>query len=267
MLLTQGPTLFLKLCGFVPDVTWLIHMCDVTHTYVRHDSYDIADTRTDTVSETLWFRTWRDMTHSLVFFKTARYMLKRGRLRCRFGPYVTWLIHICNMTHSHVRHDSFVDATWLIHMCNMTHSYVQHGSFTFFTWIDMTHSCAIGQHQEQCQIMVTHEYGMSLIGMSHVAYGHVTHRHDSIIGVTRRATWLIHIYTWRRYVTHMNTSSLTTRATLKETYLHQKRPTKETHSYECHSYEYVLFHMGMSLIWMSHVAYGNVTHMNMTCHS
>jgi len=39
---------------------------------------------------------------------------------------VTWLIHMCDMTHSNVWHDSFVRVTWLIHICEMTPSY--HGS-------------------------------------------------------------------------------------------------------------------------------------------
>ena len=36
---------------------------------------------------------------------------------------VTWLIHICDMTHSYVWHDSFICVTWLIHVCDVTHSY------------------------------------------------------------------------------------------------------------------------------------------------
>jgi len=35
---------------------------------------------------------------------------------------LTWLIHMCNMTHSYVWHDTFICVTWLIHMCDMTHS-------------------------------------------------------------------------------------------------------------------------------------------------
>jgi len=63
-------------------VTWLIHMCDMTHSYVWHDSFIC----------------------------------------------VTWLIHMCDKTHSYVWHDSFICVTWLIHMCDMTHSYVWHDS-------------------------------------------------------------------------------------------------------------------------------------------
>jgi len=34
----------------------------------------------------------------------------------------TWLIHMCDTTHSYVWHDSFICVTWLIHMCDMAHS-------------------------------------------------------------------------------------------------------------------------------------------------
>ena len=37
---------------------------------------------------------------------------------------VTWLIHVCGMTHSYVRHDSLVCVKWLVRMCNMPRSYV-----------------------------------------------------------------------------------------------------------------------------------------------
>jgi len=30
---------------------------------------------------------------------------------------VTWLIHMCDMTHLHVGHDSFTRATSLMHLC------------------------------------------------------------------------------------------------------------------------------------------------------
>jgi len=61
----------------MPHVIQMIHMCDMTHSYVWHDSFTC----------------------------------------------VTWLIHMCDMTHLHVWHDSFICVTWLIHMCDMTHSY------------------------------------------------------------------------------------------------------------------------------------------------
>ena len=77
---------------------------------------------------------------------------------------MTWFIHICDMTHSHVWHDPFrrlkifaiswliknarnfvsVSCVWLLHKCDTTHSYVRHGSFVCVTWLihicDITHS-------------------------------------------------------------------------------------------------------------------------------
>ena len=38
----------------------------------------------------------------------------------------SWIIQMCDMTHSYVSHDSFICVTWLIHTCDMTHSYVSH---------------------------------------------------------------------------------------------------------------------------------------------
>jgi len=55
---------------------------------------------------------------------------------------VTWLPHICDMTHSHVWHDSPTCVTWLTHMCDMTHSHVWHDSptrVTRLTWIQVVH--------------------------------------------------------------------------------------------------------------------------------
>jgi len=52
--------------------------------------------------------------------------------------YVSWLIQMCDMTHSNVWHDSFKCATWLIQMCDMTHSNVWHDAFKYV-------SCAVSQ--------------------------------------------------------------------------------------------------------------------------
>jgi len=74
--------------------------------------------------------------------------MKHSYFRQSSFIHVTQLIHTCHttintcfMAHSHVTHscmwhDSSVYETWLIHVCDMTHSYVWHGSFTG----DMTNS-------------------------------------------------------------------------------------------------------------------------------
>jgi len=53
---------------------------------------------------------------------------------------VTWLIHVCDMTHSCVWHDSFMCVTWLIHVCALTHSYLCRDSADVFGTDDMTKS-------------------------------------------------------------------------------------------------------------------------------
>jgi len=78
--------------GYYPRraVTWLIHMCDMTHSCVWHDSF-------------------MRVTYSFI---------------C-----LTWLIHMCDVTHSYVLRDSFICVTWLIRMRDVTHSYVWRDSF------------------------------------------------------------------------------------------------------------------------------------------
>jgi len=85
-------------------VAWLIHMCDLTYSYVRHDLFV-----------------------------------------CVIGPHsctcVKWHIHMYDTTHSYVWHDSFICVTWRIHMCDMTHSYVWHDSFKCET--RLIHMCDV----------------------------------------------------------------------------------------------------------------------------
>ena len=96
---------------------------------------------------------------------------------------VTWLIHMCDLTHSCVRHDSFICVTCLIHMCNMTHSYVWHDSFICVTWLihmcDMTHLC-------MCDMARPWVWHVSF--MCDVTYSCVWH--DPFMCVV----WLIHVW-------------------------------------------------------------------------
>jgi len=91
---------------------------------------------------------------------------------------VTWLIQMCDMTHSYVWHAWFICVTWLIQMCDMTHSYVWQDSFMCVTWLihmrDMSHSYV----QYDSIIRVTW-----LIHMRDMSHSYV--RHDSIIRVTQ----------------------------------------------------------------------------------
>jgi len=91
-LLTEA-TLYIHvhLQNFV-DVTWTIHMCNVTHSYVRHDALTCL----------IWLNHMCDMTCSYVWHKS---------FIC-----VTWLIHICDKTHALAWHDLFMCVAWHIHM-------------------------------------------------------------------------------------------------------------------------------------------------------
>jgi len=84
---------------------------------------------------------------------------------------VTWLIHVCDMNHSCVWHDSFMCVTWLIHVCDMTHSCVWHDSRMCL--ISLIHMCDM-----------THKGGPWYDRESQVCVWH-----DSFICVT----WLIHM--------------------------------------------------------------------------
>jgi len=112
-------------------VTWPIHMWDMTHLYVRHDS-SICDARLDSFIRTTWLIHTRDMTHSYVWRDVWR-------------DSWTWHTHTCDVTHpntdsstneksrplphSRVRRDSSIRVTWLVHTWDMSRSYVWYHSF------------------------------------------------------------------------------------------------------------------------------------------
>jgi len=137
----------LRLCVTiaVACVTWPIHVCGMTHSYVWHDSFVCVTWLIRMCGMTHSCVTWRvyydwficdtylvtdayihmcDMTHSYVCHDSPMPRLEYQR--------VTWLMHTYDMTHSFVRHDSFIRVTWLINAapriptCDMTHVYVWH---------------------------------------------------------------------------------------------------------------------------------------------
>jgi len=75
--------------GIIPRLTRLVHMCDVTHSNVWHDSFTS----------------------------------------------VTWLLHVCAMPRSHVWHASCICVPPLVHRCDVTYANVWHDSFTCVTWL------------------------------------------------------------------------------------------------------------------------------------
>jgi len=89
------------------QISWAIHVCDITHLHVWYDSFTCVIRLIHTCDMT---HSHCDMTHSnLLFQYLSDQRVWRDSFTC-----VTRIIYTCDMTHSHVRHDSFACATWLI---------------------------------------------------------------------------------------------------------------------------------------------------------
>jgi len=122
-------------------VTWLIYICDMTHSFVwwwvvTH-SY-------------VWHVSFICVTHSRVrrdsYICCTLRIRVYVRARCDSFICVTCLVYTCDMTDSFVWHDVSTHvmwAGWFIRMCDTSHSQVWHDSFTFVTCLiyscDMTH--------------------------------------------------------------------------------------------------------------------------------
>ena len=93
--------------------TWRIHTYtrDMTHSYAWHDSSICAAWPFMCVT---WLIHMCDVTHQSQCTCPHRPLgndVSHDSFIC-----VTWLIHMCDMTHWCVWHDTFICMTWLIHM-------------------------------------------------------------------------------------------------------------------------------------------------------
>ena len=127
-------------------VTWLIHICDMTHPYMWYNSF---------IYVTRLVYQWLihiDNCNTLQHTATHCNTLQHTATHCNTSQdsyinysfiYVTRLVHICDMTHSY-RWDSFMYVIWLVQICDMIHWYMWHDSFISATWLaymcDMTAS-------------------------------------------------------------------------------------------------------------------------------
>jgi len=91
-------------------MTWLIHVCDRTQSYLWQDSFICVTGLIRMCDMTHWYL-WQD---SFIF--------------------VTGLIHMCDGTYSCVWHDSLIFVTGLIRMWKITHSYAWLDSFVWQDW-------------------------------------------------------------------------------------------------------------------------------------
>jgi len=235
--------------------TWLIHTLDMTHSCVWHDSSTCATWLISMFSHQpfahlhLHSHVWMSqdthinesitmspshmshITHGSAMDGPCQHMYARDIRSHAFTYIGTWLIHMCDMTHAYVWHDSFICGTWLIHTLDITQSHVWHD----------TSLCSLASFQLHC--VTTH----SCVG------------HDSFI----RATWLIPMFprqpfsclylrahVWMSRDTHINES--------RDIYgwdLNQSWTSHVTHMDEsCHTYTGVESHRGVSHVWTMHKA-------------
>ena len=98
-------------------VTWLIYLCDI-----RQESLQTK------IARGTWLIHLFDMTHLCVCHESF------VCVTCSFIC-VTWLIYTWDMTYSPVRRVAFTFTTWPMHMCAMAHSFMWHSSFICVTWL------------------------------------------------------------------------------------------------------------------------------------
>ena len=131
-------------------VTWLIRMCDMTHSYVWCDlRVTWLPHVCNMTHPCVWnSNVWHETESCVTFLCEVTHSYVWHHLFTR----VTWLIHMwhmticmCDMAHSHVgcmymcdltqSKSSFICVAWLIYMRDMTHWYVWHESFICETWL------------------------------------------------------------------------------------------------------------------------------------
>jgi len=209
-----------------------------------------------------------DMTHSY---------LRHDTFIC-----ATWRIHMCDMTHSYLRHDTFICATWRIHMCDMTHSYLRHDAFICATWhvhmCDMTHSYV----RHDAFICATWR-----IHMCDMTHSYVTWRiHTGATLLTRSGILpkkinpkKIQQYLWREFVFFFNCG-------IREQSYHTCKNSKRVASHiwmrrvtrmnaSSHEHKWVMSHIQhtprdqhqISKARAAHYLVSHVTHMNESCHT
>jgi len=175
---------------------------------------------------------------------------------------------MCDMTPSHVWHDSFTCVTWLLHMCDMTPSHMWHDSFTCVTWHFFTCSKSSSSTDDMtsftssstaCEKDVTSHIWTRHIThineschsndwvMSHVQMSHVTHMIESCPTYewVMSLVWLSHVpRTNESCHTHESATSLTCSNTACGKWVTSHIWTRTNESRP--TYEYVTSHMRMS---------------------
>ena len=90
---------------------WLIHICAMNHSRAYHDSFGCVP--------------WSIQMWNKPSWSTQGMLIQ-----------VPWLFHMCvSYIYSYMCHESFICMTWLVHVCAMTHSHVCNDSFICAIWL------------------------------------------------------------------------------------------------------------------------------------
>jgi len=136
-------------CFIQIHILWLIHMCDMTRSYVWHDSF-ICVTWLICV-----MNVWR-VSFKCIYVRTSQMcgvihsnMYTWAHHKCGVlsyiyeltlrgtwtrPKYVTWFIQMCDVIYSNVWRNLFKCVTWYIQMCDTIHSKVWRDLFKCETW-------------------------------------------------------------------------------------------------------------------------------------
>jgi len=219
-------------------VSWLIYVCDMTHSYVWHDRLIcvwscIYGVWYDSFIRVTWLIHVQYVSGSCAVCDMTR--LGRGMDYLHVWHdsciWVTWLIHAYDVTHLYVWHDACIRVTWLIYICDMTHLYMWHDPFIYMwheslTYLHMWHDSFICEMTHSCVLYKSFIYAKWLIHAYDVTHLYMWRAnsyvwHDSFVCVTEilhicvrwllhirdsfmNVTWLIHVFD----VTHLCVTSL-----------------------------------------------------------
>jgi len=140
---------------------------------------------------------------------------------------------------------SFVCVTWLIRMCDMTHSYVCHDSLLYHTCA-MTHYWRWNAHTMRSVMNESwHTYEWVT---SHIRMSHDTHMNESCHTYHVECYEWVMSHIWMSRGTHMNESWHTYEWGMSQIWM---RPITRMNK-SCYTNEWVMPH-----VWMSHVTYMN----------
>ena len=97
-------------------VTWLIHMCDIAHSYVWHNSFISVIRLTDVWHDAFVSVTWSVSRHALSRLQIPPLLIHM------YDMTVLQCMHMGDMAHWYVWPYSFISVTWPMNfMCDMTH--------------------------------------------------------------------------------------------------------------------------------------------------